>query len=217
MKFVWYYRVSTQSQGSSWLGLEAQKSIVNQYVNGWWWTLLREFIEIESWKSNNRPELEMAFEICKKEKAKLIIAKLDRLSRNLNFITNLMESKLEFIALDLPNADHFSIHILAAVAQKEREQISERTINALKARKARGLPLWTPSNLTNEARAKGRLVQHLNSLNVCKQAKALIEEYKLKWMSFNSIANKLNELGFVSPKWKNFKSMTVLRLYKTII
>src|SRR6266550_3660246 len=126
-KFVAYFRVSTDRQGKSGLGLEAQREAVLNYLDGGWWTLIAEFTEIESGKRNDRPELEKALAACKKQKAKLVIAKLDRLSQNLAFIATLMDSGVEFIAVDNPHANKLTLHILAAVAQDEREMIAERT------------------------------------------------------------------------------------------
>jgi DNA invertase Pin-like site-specific DNA recombinase len=142
-KFVAYYRVSTDRQGQSGLGLEAQRSAVLAYVNGGSWTRIAEFTEIESGKHANRPQLAAALAACKKHKAKLVIAKLDRLSRNLAFIATLMDSGVEFVAVDNPHANKLTVHILAAVAQHEREMISQRTRDALQAAKARGKRLAT--------------------------------------------------------------------------
>jgi DNA invertase Pin-like site-specific DNA recombinase len=143
-KFVAYFRVSTDRQGKSGLGLDAQRDAVMNYLNGGRWTLVDEFTEIESGKRNDRPELEKALAACKKRKAKLVIAKLDRLSRNLAFIATLMDSGVEFVAVDNPHANKLTVHILAAVAQHEREIISARTSAALKAAKARGKRLGNP-------------------------------------------------------------------------
>jgi DNA invertase Pin-like site-specific DNA recombinase len=143
-KFIAYFRVSTDRQGKSGLGLDAQREAVMNYLNGGRWTLVDEFTEVESGKRNDRPELEKALTTCKKQKAKLVIAKLDRLSRNLAFIATLMDSGVEFVAVDNPHANKLTIHILAAVAQHEREIISARTSAALKAVKARGKQLGNP-------------------------------------------------------------------------
>ena len=143
-KFVAYFRVSTDKQGKSGLGLEAQRKSVLDYLDGGRWSLVAEFTEIESGKRNDRPELEKALAACKKQKAKLVIAKLDRLSRNLAFIAALMDSGVEFVAVDNPHANKPTVHILAAVAQHEREIISARTSAALAAAKARGKRLGNP-------------------------------------------------------------------------
>jgi DNA invertase Pin-like site-specific DNA recombinase len=139
--FVAYYRVSTDRQGRSGLGLEAQQEAVRSYLNGGDWELVGEFVETESGRKNARPELDRALALCRKRKAKLVIAKLDRLSRNLAFIARLMDAGVEFIAVDNPHANKLTIHILAAVAQHEREMIAERTRAALQAAKARGTRL----------------------------------------------------------------------------
>jgi DNA invertase Pin-like site-specific DNA recombinase len=143
--FVAYYRVSTDRQGRSGLGIEAQREAVQGYLNGSRWELIAEFTEIESGKHNYRPKLEQAIAVCKKRRAKLVIAKLDRLSRNLAFIAALMESGVEFVAVDNPHANKLTVHILAAVAQHERELISLRTKDALQAAKARGKRLGSPA------------------------------------------------------------------------
>jgi DNA invertase Pin-like site-specific DNA recombinase len=143
-RFVAYYRVSTDRQGRSGLGLEAQQKAVRDYLDGGAWEIVAEFVEIESGKRADRPELARALDACRKHKARLVIAKLDRLSRNLAFIATLMDSGVEFVAVDNPHANKLTIHILAAVAEHEREMISERTKAALAAAKARGKKLGTP-------------------------------------------------------------------------
>jgi DNA invertase Pin-like site-specific DNA recombinase len=151
-KFVAYFRVSTDRQGKSGLGLEAQREAVMSYLNGGSWTLAAEFVEIESGKHSERPQLMAALAACKKLRARLVIAKLDRLSRNVAFIARLMDSGVEFIAVDNPHANKLTVHILAAVAQHEREMISQRTKDALQAAKARGKRLGNPR--LAEARGK---------------------------------------------------------------
>src|SRR5215813_3150856 len=143
-RFVAYYRVSTDKQGQSGLGLDAQRQAVMNYLNGGPWRLVDEFTEVESGKRNARPELQKALAACRKHKGKLIIAKLDRLSRNLAFIATLMDSNVEFIAADNPHANRLTVHILAAVAEHERAAISERTKAALAAAKRRGVKLGGP-------------------------------------------------------------------------
>src|SRR5580704_5880269 len=143
-RFVPYYRVSTARQGQSGLGLEAQQKAVRDFLNGGAWEIVAEFVEVESGKKADRPELARALDACRKHKAKLVIAKLDRLSRNLALIATLMDAGVEFIAVDNPHANKLTLHILAAVAEHEREAISERTKAALAAAKARGTRLGTP-------------------------------------------------------------------------
>ncbi len=140
-KFVAYYRVSTQRQGLSGLGLEAQQSAVRNYLNGGHWTLLAEFVEIESGGNDDRPQLATAIQRCRMTGAKLVISKLDRLSRDIHFLTGLQKAGIDFTAVDNPNANRLTVHILIAVAQHEREVVSERTKAALVAAKARGTVL----------------------------------------------------------------------------
>jgi len=140
-KYIAYYRVSTDRQGQSGLGLEAQQAAVEQHLNGGDWTLIESYTEIESGKRNDRPQLAAAIAACKRHKATLVIAKLDRLGRNLAFIAKLMESGVEFLAVDNPHATKLLVHILAAVAEDEGRRISQRTKEALAAAKARGVEL----------------------------------------------------------------------------
>jgi DNA invertase Pin-like site-specific DNA recombinase len=140
--FVAYYRVSTGRQGNSGLGLDAQRQAVRDYLGGKPESqLVAEYTEVESGKKSDRPELQAALATCKRVKATLIIAKLDRLARNVAFIANLMESAVEFVAVDNPHASKLMLHMLAAFAEHEREQISLRTKAALTAAKARGVKL----------------------------------------------------------------------------
>ena len=173
-KFIAYYRVSTDRQGKSGLGLDAQRKAVEDYLNGGRWTLVHEFTEIESGKRNDRPKLEEALAVCKKQKAKLVIAKLDRLSRNLAFIATLMESGVEFVAVDNPHANKLTIHILAAVYQHEREMISERTKAALAAAKKRGQRLGNPD--IAEVAKLGRAAARANARRFAANVRPIIEE-----------------------------------------
>ncbi|WP_374303831.1 recombinase family protein [Ferrovibrio sp.] len=140
-RFVAYYRVSTERQGRSGLGLEAQQKAVADYLNGGRWKLVAEFTEVESGKRKDRPKLAEALAACRAYGATLVIAKLDRLARNVAFVSNLMESGVDFVAVDFPQANKLTVHILAAVAEHEREMISQRTRDALAAAKARKVKL----------------------------------------------------------------------------
>jgi DNA invertase Pin-like site-specific DNA recombinase len=140
-RFVAYYRVSTHRQGLSGLGLEAQQAAVHDYLNGGHWALLAEFVEVESGGKDDRPQLAKAIQHCRMTGAKLVISKLDRLSRDIHFLTGLQKAGIDFTAVDNPNANRLTVHILIAVAQHEREVISERTKVALAAARARGTVL----------------------------------------------------------------------------
>lgn len=155
--FLAYYRVSTAKQGDSGLGLEAQRAAVLAHLNGGDWTLAAEYTEVESGKNNDRPQLAVAFAHAKKIGATVIIAKLDRLARNVAFIATLMEKGAPFLALDCPTASPFMLHIYASVAEEEARKIAQRTRAALAVAKARGVRLGIkgPENAAegNAARA----------------------------------------------------------------
>jgi DNA invertase Pin-like site-specific DNA recombinase len=136
-RWVSYLRVSTERQGQSGLGLEAQRAAVATFIGNGNGRLLREFVEVESGRKNNRPQLAAAIAYAKVTGAKLLVAKLDRLSRNVAFLANLMESDIEFVAADNPHVNRLTIHILAAVAEDEAHRISERTKRALGSIKVR--------------------------------------------------------------------------------
>lgn len=154
--FVAYYRVSTDRQGQSRLGLDAQASAVASFVTSRGGDLLTAFTEVESGRKAERPQLTAALDACRRHKATLVIAKLDRLARNVAFIARLMEAGVEFVAVDNPHATKLLIHLLAAFAEHERDQISARTKAALSAAKARGVALGNPRPAY--AAAKGRAV-----------------------------------------------------------
>lgn len=157
-RFVSYLRVSTERQGASGLGLEAQQEAVRAYLNGGKWSLVAEVVEVESGKRNDRPKLAEAIRLCRLHKATLVVAKLDRLARNVAFVSALMESGVDFVAVDFPQANRLTVHILAAVAEHEAAMISQRTKDALQAAKARGVKLGGNRGaiITPEARMAGR-------------------------------------------------------------
>ena len=140
-RYIAYYRVSTVRQGESGLGLEAQRAATTSFMKSADAELVSEFTEVESGKRANRPELAAAIQQCRNSGAVLLIAKLDRLARNVAFIANLLESGVKFTAIDMPNADRFMMHVYAAMAEEEGRRISERTTAALAAAKARGVRL----------------------------------------------------------------------------
>jgi|tagenome__1003787_1003787.scaffolds.fasta_scaffold20293116_1 DNA invertase Pin-like site-specific DNA recombinase len=144
--FVAYYRVSTDRQGQSGLGLDAQRAAVAGFVGAR--KLIAEFTEVESGRRADRPQLTAALDLCRRQRAMLVIAKLDRLARNVAFIANLMESGVEFVAVDMPSANRLTLHILAAVAEHEREMISQRTRAALAQARKRGVKLGRPDGDT---------------------------------------------------------------------
>src|SRR4051812_15165134 len=143
-KWVSYLRVSTDRQGKSGLGIEAQRQAVADFLNGGRWTVLGEFVEIESGKNESRPKLAEAIALCRAMGAKLLIAKLDRLSRDAHFLLGLEKAGIEFVAADMPNANRLTVGIMAMVAEEERRMISARTKAALAAAKVRGVKLGNP-------------------------------------------------------------------------
>src|SRR4051812_24268957 len=219
-KWVAYYRVSTAKQGASGLGLEAQREAVAGYLNGGDWQLAAEFTEVESGRKNDRPELAKALAMCRRIGATLIIAKLDRLARNVAFVSNLMESGVEFTAVDFPTANRLTIHILAAVAEHEAAMISSRTKAALAAAKARGVKLGN-DNLTDEARAKGRVAgQKVIRNRASARAAALqpiVEEIRASGRtSLRAIAAELDARGIPAPRGGMWSASAVMRLLPAI-
>jgi DNA invertase Pin-like site-specific DNA recombinase len=215
-KFIAYFRVSTDKQGKSGLGLEAQRKAVLDYLDGGRWSLVQEFVEIESGKHNERPQLTAALAACKKHRARLVIAKLDRLSRNLAFIAALMESGVEFVAVDNPHANKLTVHILAAVAEHEREMISERTKAALRAAKARGTRLGNPQ--LAKAAKRGTAAVKANAKQFAANVLPIIEEIeRAGFTSHNAIAAKLNERNVRTArggKWTHVQVGAVLRPFE---
>jgi len=209
-KFIAYYRVSTDRQGRSGLGLDAQREAVTGYLNGGNWQLLDEFVEVESGKrDDNRPQLAAALAACRKQKATLVIAKLDRLARNMAFIANLMESKAEFLAVDFPTANRITLHIMAAFAEHEREMISARTKAALAVRKAQGAKLGNRTNIA-EARALGAAAIKRKADTFAAKVVPTIEAIKATGTtSYNAIAKVLNDRGVKTAKGGTWAAATV--------
>ncbi len=214
-KYISYYRVSTAKQGISGLGLEAQKAAVRSFLKCED-CIEAEYTEVESGKKNDRSELKAAIAHAKATGSTLVIAKLDRLSRNAGFIFALKDSGVDFVCADMPDANTLTIGIFAVLAQHERELISQRTKAALKAKKAKGHILGTPANLTREARLKGIEVRKRNAQNSKenKQAVHFILAEKEKGKSFRQIVDKLNGLGYLTSKGKRFGVSSVYKLYK---
>lgn len=196
-KWVCYYRVSTQRQGESGLGLEAQRHAVEVFLRGKG-EVLAEFVEIESGKRTRRPQMEEALKLCRKTKATLVIAKLDRLARNVHFISGLMESGIDFRAVDAPAKDRFILHIQAAFAEEEARRISERTKAALRAAKERGVDLG--------ATGRALAVKHRSeAIDRAESYRCIVESLKDRGIStVREMRDELNRLGIPSPgggKW----------------
>lgn len=193
---VAYLRVSTQKQGQSGLGLEAQRASVTAYAAQQGLTLAAEYVEVESGRKRHRPQLEAALSHAARTGGVLLIARLDRLARNVAFISALMESGVDFIAVDTPEADRLTLHVMAAVAEREAQLISTRTKAALAARKARGLPLGNAHRLTDEHRALGPQAQREAAHTWEAQPRALATVLRGQGRSQVDIATALNgEIG----------------------
>lgn len=218
-KFIAYYRVSRKEQGISGLGLAAQKSAVTKYVAGQDGIITHEFTEVETGTNKReRIEIHKAIQQAKKEGAILAIAKIDRLARNVSFVSSLMDAGVEFLACDMPSANNFTIHIFAALAEQEAKLISSRTKNALHELKKKGVKLGNPKNLTNEARAKGVQIIKSNAFNNDRnrQAYSIICSCKEKGMTYRGIADYLNNLNFKTRHGNDFLGASVLQLYKRV-
>jgi DNA invertase Pin-like site-specific DNA recombinase len=217
VKVIPYYRVSTKKQGQSGLGLEAQQAAVEQWAKANNAEIIPAppYVEIESGKKSDRPKLAAALNHARAARATLVVAKLDRLARNVAFTSALMESKQPFICCDNPHATNFTIHILAAVAEDEAKKISERTKAALAAYKARGGVLGK-DNLTDAGRAKGTA----NSVIACQKAKAeaynhilpIVEQLQEQGKTLQEIADELNRKGYVTRRGCPWNKVQVMRL-----
>lgn len=206
-KYISYLRVSTARQGASGLGLEAQRVNIENYLNGGEWTLLKEFVEVESGKNSERPQLLEALQLCKATGAILLIAKLDRLSRDAHFLLGLQKAGVKFVAADMPRANDFSVGIMALVAQEERKAISKRTKEALSAAKNRGVRLGNPGNLSLEAAHRGRksgvaaIKNRADSF--ARDCIDRIRQLKADGQSLNAIAKALNREGILTATGKS--------------
>jgi DNA invertase Pin-like site-specific DNA recombinase len=219
-KFVSYLRVSTARQGISGLGLEAQREAVAQHLNGGRWTLVQEVVEVESGKRNDRPAIAEALRLCRLHRATLIIAKLDRLARNVHFISSLMEAGVEFVAVDFPQANRLTVHILAAVAEHEASMISARTKAALAAAKARGVELGgqrgSPdrmSHIAQKGNAASTTVRRAVAAKRNEDLVPVIADIRNAGLSKpQQIADGLNERGISAPRGGIWSAVQVRRI-----
>jgi len=226
MKAIAYYRVSTAKQGKSGLGLEGQQAALESFLQQQSGSIIATYQEVESGKKSDRPELTKAVAHARRSKATLVVAKLDRLSRNVVFLSTLLESGVDFVACDNPHANKFTIHILAAVAEHEAEAISQRTKAALQAAKRRGMKLGS----ARPGHWKGREHRrHAGAIKGAQSAKQSIEraaneaytdlypmltELKSNGRTLQQIADKLNESGHTTRHGKSWYPSQVLRVLK---
>ena len=203
MLFITYLRVSTDRQGRSGLGLEAQRKAVADHVAGKG-TIAAEYVETESGKRSDRPQLARALAEAKRLSAVLLIAKLDRLARNVAFIANLLESGVEIAAADMPEANRFLLHVMAAVAEHEAQAISDRTCAALAAAKARGVALgWSMPERRDEQRQAARKGADRNAQKADRHAASvlpIIRQIAADGASLRQIADKLNTRGIKTAR-----------------
>ena len=218
-KFVSYLRVSTQRQGKSGLGLEAQREAVNGFLNGGNWKLIQEVVEVESGKNSDRPELAKSLSLCRIHRATLLVAKLDRLARNVAFISALMEAGVKFVAVDLPQANELTVHIMASMAEYEAKAISTRTKAALAAAKARGTQLgglrWDLSSVSHKGRKAALKARRKTQERYTQDVLPVIQEkQKQGAVSLRQIAAALNEDGTPAPRGGEWSAAQVQRVLK---
>jgi DNA invertase Pin-like site-specific DNA recombinase len=212
-KWISYLRVSTNKQGAHGLGIDAQRNSVETYLNGGRWTLLKEFVEVESGaKSDNRPQLAEAIRMCRLHRAKLIIARLDRLSRDAHFLLGLEKAGVEFVCCDNPHMTRLTVGIVGLVAEEERRLISVRIKDALAAAKARGKKLggdrgYRPDDASQanarramKSKADARAADVLPSINALRASGRT---------SLRAIARGLNEQGISTPRGKQWDAPQV--------
>lgn len=203
--FTAYYRVSTSKQGESGLGIEAQRQSVRNYIKAVGGELVHEYVEVESGRKSQRPELDKAIKQCTGNGSVLLIAKLDRLARNVHFVSGLLESGAKFIAVDMPNADRFMLHVYAAMAEEEARKISLRTKAALAAAKKRGVVLGKHSFVLA---AKHKVEAEAFASNI---GPVLFDFVRTKNYSFRIAAEKLNQLNMFSFRGKSWHPTSVYR------
>ena len=217
---VGYLRVSTKGQGESGLGLEAQQTAIESYARQHGSKIAALYTEVESGKLADRPELAKALAHAKRSKAALVVAKLDRLSRNVEFLARVMNAGTEFVACDYPAANRLTLHIMAAVAENEAAAISARTKAALAAYKARGGKLGGElpqcRNLTPEAIAKGRqrsaMVRAKAAAEAYDDLHPIMEELRSKGASLQAVADELNNQGHTTRRGRAWNPVQVLRV-----
>lgn len=202
--------------------MDAQRKAVMDYLNGGKWKLVAEFTEVESGKLSDRPQLAQAQALCRVHCATLIVAKLDRLARNVRFLAQLMEDGVEFVCCDMPSANRLTIHVLAAVAEAEAEAISQRTKAALEAAKARGVALGghreggLPADKAREGRALGRKVLEKQAAKRRKDLTPIIEDIKASGITtVRGIAGELNRRGIPTMRGKHWSATQVFRVIRT--
>ncbi len=212
-KFIAYCRVSTAKQGRSGLGLEAQQEAVRRYVASRGGEIIgREYVEVESGKKDARPELENALKRCRQTRATLVVAKLDRLSRNAEFLLRMQNSSVKFVVADLPDANELTVNFMAVIAQHERKAISERTKAALTAARARGTRLGGYRAGAPDIRkhqAQGVQAIRAKSQKAAEENRDDIEPLARAGLSLRAIAGHLNDMGICAPRGGDWSPQSV--------
>jgi DNA invertase Pin-like site-specific DNA recombinase len=216
-RLVAYYRVSTQAQGRSGLGLEAQRKAVKEYLIGGRCRLIAEHVEVESGKQNDRPELAKALAACRVHGATLVVARIDRLSRNAAFLLTLRDAGVDFVAVDLPDANRMTVGIMAVVAEYEREAISTRTKAALGAARSRGVQLGNPAHLNHSARRLGTVasakVRRARATQRASDLAPIVAELRQSGAStLRALAHGLNDRGIPATRGGIWTAAQVHRL-----
>lgn len=219
-RWVSYLRVSTGRQGRSGLGLEAQRKAVDDFLNGGNWKLVMEFVEVESGKRTDRPVLADAIKACRLYGAKLVIAKIDRLSRDAHFLLGLEKAGVDFVAADMPNANRLTVGIMAMVADEERRMISQRTKEALAAAKRRGVKLGgyrANAKLTDRVRQAGRdAMRRAASERAADLAPIIAQLRATGAKSLEAIARGLNDRGIPTVRGSGWSGTQVSRVLARI-
>jgi DNA invertase Pin-like site-specific DNA recombinase len=213
--YVAYLRQSTKKQEVSGLGIEAQREIIHKFLKDE--TLITEYVETESGKKSDRPQLLSALALCRKTNSVLIVAKLDRLSRNVAFTSKLLESDVEIVFCDFPQANRLILHIISSIAEYEANLISQRTRQSLQAKRARGMKLGRSENLMNKLE---QAIKHSSKTNKAKadnnpnnmRAIALLRSLSMQGKTLSEMTDLLNEQGFVTSKGCKFQITQVKRL-----
>ena len=218
--YVAYLRQSTTKQEKSGLGIEAQRNIIHSFVKEG--LIIAEFVETESGKKSDRPKLQEALALCRKTNSILIVAKLDRLSRNVAFTSKLLESDVEITFCDFPQANRLILHIISSIAEYEANLISQRTRLSLKAKKERGVQIGKSENLMKK---HNEAIAHSNQTNRTKaqnnvnnmRAVALLRSMVKEELTLSQMTIRLNEQGFVTSKGCKFQIVQVQRLIQRYI